>query len=160
MNNRITTIFFNKFILFLFLLSGCTSRDKSLFSFGSFIFAFLSASIAIKYAVKYIHRNEKAKKIIAMLKIPKIAILLSYPIYAFSVLIIFFGLLFAWIEDGFSPKRLTFFLGVILFLLAHFMKKWGTSPFEEKSHYARLVVACFGAVAAMAYIMIGAPNIN
>lgn len=141
----------------LMLLSSCSGRDEALYRLGGFLFVIFIVAISITYGIRYLHSNEKIKYLVLKLTIP--AIIISWLLYIFSTIILILGFFLLWSEE-FNPVKLTFFWGAILFLLAHFIKKWAKSPIEIKGHYARLVSISLGFSIALFYIITGAPLIN
>jgi hypothetical protein len=139
------------------LLSSCSGRGEALYSLGGFLFVVFLFAISVTYAIKHFHTNEKIRDLVLKLNVP--AIIVSWFLYLFSVIILVFGFFELWTE-GFYPEKLTFFWGVTVFLLAHFIRKWARSPIESKGHYARLASISFGFSVALLYIILGAPSIK
>ncbi|WP_139052952.1 hypothetical protein [Thiocapsa marina] len=136
----------------LTLLSSCSGRDEALYDIGALLFVVFIFAISITYGIKHFHNHEKAKYFVLKLRMP--AIIFSWLLYIFSVIILGLGFIFLW-SEGFYPRKLTFFLGIILFLLAHFIKGWANSPIEEKGHYARLATISLGFLLAILHIIQG-----
>ncbi|NEX19422.1 hypothetical protein G3480_03675 [Thiorhodococcus mannitoliphagus] len=139
------------------ITTGCSGRDEALFSLGGFLFTIFLLVLSMTYLVKHLHANESIRELISKLKTP--ALLLSLVLFVLSAAALSAGSLMLLSED-FGPEKLTFFLGVMLFLLAYYIRRWALSPMEEKGHFARLASISIGFSLAMLYIILGAKAIR
>lgn len=137
--------------------TGCAGRNEALYSLGGFLFAIFLLVIAMTYLVKHLHEREDIKVLISRLTAPALA--LSWILFLLSVGALITGTRVLW-SDTFGPEKLTFFLGIMLFLLAYFIRRWALSPMEEKGHFARLTSISIGFSLAMLYVIFGASAIR
>jgi hypothetical protein len=142
---------------FLLILNSCSGkRDITLWTIGSTIFLMFAAIILLNLLIPFLHEKSFFQKLIEKARKP--AKILGVIFSSFGLLLIISGALY--LSGDFGPKKLTFFLGIILLIFGGniiFLAKAGTP--EKQAFHAKLASICIGFIIALIYIMRGAPGI-
>ena len=138
------------------LLCGC-GRDERLYTFGTFSFTVFLFMFASLFIIKYAHKNNYLIGIIE--KATPFARLLSKFFRAIALFIMLLGALLLFDSKNY-PEKLTFFLGVVIYVMGHFLGKWASDSVEKKAENWRYVSLSFGFAAVMLYLILGADGIK
>jgi peptidoglycan/LPS O-acetylase OafA/YrhL len=155
LNSNIKIIALN--IFYVISLSGCLGkRESALWTVGSTIFLMFIAIVLLNLLMPYLHHKSFFQKLSDKAKKP--VKIFGFFILIFGLAIMAFGILH--LSGDFGPKKLTFFLGIIVFIFGGNLIYWSKSDVpEKKALHAKLASICLGFIIALSYIINGAPGI-
>jgi len=114
------------------------------------------AIISMNLFIPYLHRKSFFQKLSDKAKKP--VKIFGFIILIFGVIIMSVGVLH--LGGDFEPKKLTFFLGIIVLIFGGNLIYWSKSDVsEKKALHAKLASICIGFIIALSYIINGAPGI-
>jgi hypothetical protein len=153
LNYRLTTAA----LFCLMVLNGCFGkRDNLLWTAGSIIFLMFVGIISMNLLIPYLHRKTFFQTL--SIKAKKPVKVFGIVILIFAVIIMSVGVFY--LVGDFGPQKLTFFLGLIVFILGGNLIYWSKSDQpDKKSLHAKLAGICIGFIIALSYIISGAPGI-